>query len=200
MFVEDQIQVQEYATRNPGEFFNVVMLAVASANCPFYLMGDVMADIAANGETSKWLRGCKRDGYIWLSENHYSLYDEFISVWIHNPLESKETAFRRLLAVPGLGLVKAGFAVQLLLGEIGCIDQHNREMYGIEKRDLYYRKHKLTTAGKERKAQNYINICAMNGGSEYLWDIWCNHIAKVYPNEVFQSGQAVSQYHWEVLP
>ena len=48
------------------------------------------------------------------------------------PLESEEAMFdvyTKLLTVPGLGLPKAAFATQLVIGRMGCIDSINMNLY-----------------------------------------------------------------------
>jgi len=99
--------------------------------------------------------------------------------------------------VTGLGLVKAGFLIQLAFGEIGCIDSRNMEQFGINRNTLRYAK-TTSKAIRLRKADNYIKLCASIGSCSFLWDNWCNELALNNP-ERYKSGHFVSAEHERLI-
>lgn len=48
------------------------------------------------------------------------------------------------------------------------------------------------------KANMYLETIEKCGGSEYLWDSWCDYIAALYPKK-FKNGEHVSQCHVDYL-
>ena len=194
MFATHQPEIAEIARSSSEGFFSVVLMAMVSANIPFHKVGVAMEDTQREGSTSKWLRGSKREGYAALKEQQESLWVEYTTVWDFDPIGYSEVALLRLLEIPGLGLVKAGFSVQLLLGQLGCLDVHNQALYGISPELTRARKHLPHLL--PRKVQKYSEV-VNRYGSEFLWDSWCIHMAKTYPKH-FLSGEAVSAYHIEI--
>ena len=103
---------------------------------------------------------------------------------------------RDYLAVPGLGLVKAGFAVQLLIGEAGCMDMHNLARFGIEEREFVIparRDPVEQLAVIDEAIEHYLYTCEAYGGSEKLWDGWCRFVAETY--RTYRDADDVSQRH-----
>ena len=81
----------------------------------------------------------------------------------------------------------------MAIGKVGCLDSHNLEMYGVDKKRFHIND-KLSLVTKTRKIRDYIQVCKDLGGSRSLWNRWCNHIGKKYPNQ-FNNGYEVSQLH-----
>ena len=99
-------------------------------------------------------------------------------------------------SINGIGIVKAGFVLQLCLGKVGCLDVHNLRRFGLSPTAFKMGKVKYDTA--LGKAKLYIKICEDLGGCEYLWDSWCNLLAEKYPNK-YKDGQHVSRLHQEYI-
>ena len=124
------------------------------------------------------------------------------------PLESEEAMFdvyTKLLTVPGLGLPKAAFATQLVIGRMGCIDSINMNLYkGLDpdgkliKVDKKSGMASFRTPGKKKQGGNIISLTG--GGirlaknyveflkaiadttqaaniSRQLWDSWVEMVA-----------------------
>ena len=103
------------------------------------------------------------------------------------------------LQVPGLGLPKAGFMTQLVMGKGGCMDVHNIRKYLPEVDSSKGTPSRWQTSGqseetKKRKAVDYLGFCKLAGGAKGLWDQWCDFIAEQYP-DAFESGDHVSKLH-----
>ena len=96
-----------------------------------------------------------------------------------------------LMTFQGLGIPKAGFAVQLLIGRMGCIDSINQAMvYGgdippaletsIKKGEPGEVREKMREASKAygdmlREFQDFLG--EKGNESQYLWDLWCKMVA-----------------------
>ena len=141
------------------------------------------------------LRATKRLGCEYIDANAARLW-ELTREWQHDAARSAGSAFMEWLKVPGLGLVKAGFAVQLTIGEVGCLDTHNIQRLGLRKADMQVNKAKL--ANLATRASRYMVECKRQGGAEKLWDSWCCYVAKGQPKQ-WANAQAVSEWHWRVL-
>ena len=103
---------------------------------------------------------------------------------------------RDYLAVPGLGLVKAGFVVQLLVGEAGCMDMHNLARLGLDPDEFDIPKR----ADPEEQLlvineciAHYLYMCEKFGGSEHLWNGWCEFVAETY--RTYDDAEDVSRRH-----
>jgi hypothetical protein len=105
-----------------------------------------------------------------------------------------------LTDVPGLGVIKAGFVMQMMFGRVGCIDVHNqRRLYSVDARDL-----KLTKMAKDdtklQKIDAYVNICKRNNSTRNLWNKWCEQLTDKKCNKgKFSSGWDVSVFHLTAL-
>tara|TARA_R100000664_G_scaffold33717_2_gene51698 strand:- start:408 stop:1607 length:1200 start_codon:yes stop_codon:yes gene_type:complete len=126
-------------------------------------------------------------------------------------IEKEEAMFNtylKFLRVPGLGLPKAAFASQLIIGRLGCIDSINLNIYkGLDPEGKLIKTDKdgrvgFKTAGKKldtssnlyqltkggvKMAEKYVEflrqIAAMNKTTEAnvsksLWDTWVEIVAK----------------------
>ena len=134
----------------------------------------------------------KNNGYKYIQNNYKHLHEV-----IHSKDLTMADKLVALTEIPNIGLVKAGFILQLCLGKVGCIDCHNQQMFGIDIKDITLQKPaKLAT--KLKVAQNYIKLCEDLGGTEYLWNNWCEFIADRHPTR-FEDANHVSQVHIDAI-
>lgn len=149
---------------------------------------------------------------LWM--NKTKLYDDVMTIINAKPIKSPEDmldvsiqVWYRLQKLSGLGPTKAAFVVQLMLGQLGCIDSINSVVYqslapaelftkGINKEgDVQLsmksaakdkKTKELTTTGKnpgKAVAEGYIKFLksledAMRIPiSKNLWDVWCDIVA-----------------------
>jgi len=134
----------------------------------------------------------KRDAFEYIKSNrkylHKILYD--------NSLSDAEKLLS-MTSIPGIGIVKAGFILQLCTGKVGCLDVHNLKMFGFSESAFKFSKSvKQNTA--LAKCNLYIETCEKLGGSRYLWNNWCRFIADKYPKH-FTSAEQVSQMHVDLI-
>ena len=192
MYTSHMAQTSAYALSNPDALVDTALMVVLSIRQRWALVGDQLADVRANGADSKYLFSHKKDAYSYLKDNKDSLYNETIK---HR--DNPEELIKLWIEVPNLGLVKAGFIVQLATGGAGCLDSHNIKLYGVKPNVLVYNKKALEKT-KTKKIKEYIKLCEKLGGSVALWSNWCILLAS--KNEkVFKDGEHVSQLHIDYL-
>lgn len=102
------------------------------------------------------------------------------------------SAMRRMVELPSIGVVKAGFVLQMLGYAVGCLDRHHLQLAGLDSR--IYSRIPTSADALTLRLQTYIATCERLGGAAYLWNSWCSLIAMKYPGH-FVSAEAVSAYH-----
>lgn len=188
MFRTDQPICAELAQRTTGGTADVLKLALLSAQIPFW-----QTALALQGARSQnWsgipnVTALKRAGCDWIDQNAETVC---VMAWNVPTAELME----RLLKCPGLGLVKAGFAVQMLTGQAGCLDTHNKKLYNVTRAmvepDYRY--------AIQPQIARYLKRCETLGGAEVLWDQWCQYVAAVEPKR-WANAEDVSRFHWEAI-
>jgi hypothetical protein len=113
---------------------------------------------------------------------------------IHLALQAGVTAaelITKVAEIPGFGITKAAFVVQILTGKGGCLDRHWLRQVGLNTSAF---------AGKAtaKKIHRYLETCKLVGTSEFMWDHWCDYIAKLYPAH-FTNGDHVSALHTQCI-
>ena len=191
MFSKHQPNIEEFARQNSDNFAQVVLFVSATIQQMFHTVPAIMDDVREHGLDSKHLWGSKQDTWRYTLENKDLLFE---AVFSDMDLEDKLLS---IAEIPGIGLVKAGFVLQLCTGEVGCLDVHNLRRFGLSAQTFKLGKVKYLTARK--KASLYIKTCLECGGSETLWDEWCHLIADKYPQRWSNSGFRVSEAHEEII-
>ena len=162
-------------------------LALTSIRQDFWLLRSQLLDLKKYGVQSKYLFGSKRAGWEYILNNKEILYDKIYSNKISLAEKLLEVA-----SIPNIGLAKGSFILQLTLGKVGCLDTHNLHRFGIPPTVFKLGKLKYNTA--LRKAEYYIKTCEDLGGSEYLWNSWCEFVAEKYPWK-YKNANQVSKLH-----
>lgn len=200
MFAKDATAIKFYAGLTSANMAHVLWFAVATANCPFQQSVNTMGVLRTWGEDittkeyaditqgEKSLMGCgmtanKLSAYQYLWYTRESIYVKY--------LECLETENGHLIfwnyildTLPGMGMVKAAFAVQMLFNELGCIDIHNARELGYDK----------APSGRSKKQRPvYLNIQSVRTSRQW-WDMWCHMLAEKYPGQ-FKDGEQVSRLH-----
>ena len=191
MFSKHQPNIEEFARQNSDNFAQVVLFVSATIQQMFHTVPAIMDDVREHGLDSKHLWGSKQDTWRYTLENKDLLFE---AVFSDMDLEDKLLS---IAEIPGIGLVKAGFVLQLCTGEVGCLDVHNLRRFGLSAQTFKLGKVKYLTARK--KASLYIKTCLECGGSETLWDEWCQLIADKYPQRWKNDANRVSEAHEEII-
>ena len=192
--------INAYMQKSEMHMQDGIMFVVLSIKTPFHTMSRQMQDYRKYGLSSKYVWGFKKQTLEYLLENRSDLYRRLMAA---SRIDVSKNARDRLMMemltqVPGLGLVKAGFVMQMMFGRVGCIDVHNsRRFRKVTPKDLQFSPTaKVTT--RLQKIDNYIEICKGHRSTSKLWDQWCDLIADKHCNH-FSSGWDVSKYHLEAL-
>jgi hypothetical protein len=194
MFAKHQVKIMKWAMKNADNIFLLILMVSLSIRQPWAVIGKQLQDVQANGSNSKYLFGSKKDLYFHVMENKQAIF-QLLKDTKAGKVSQAECLYN-LTNIPGLGLAKAGFVMQLAIGMAGCIDSHNVTMFGVNPNALKMGKVKAEKALE--KAKMYLDLCEKLGGTEFLWDNWCNFVAVRHPKH-FQDGNDVSARHCSYL-
>ena len=207
-FKEVNPVINGYMQKSAMHMQDGIMFVVLAVKAPFHTMYNQMQDYRKHGLSSKYVWGFKKQTLEYLLENRDDLYKDLMDMWTGDwwgdmrtgKHERDKEMMLRLTMVPGLGMVKAGFVMQMMFGRVGCIDVHNmRRFYKISEKDITFTKMAKTNT-KLEKINNYVQICKGNRSTEKLWDSWCEQLVDKRCNKGhFQSGWDVSVFHLESL-
>ena len=112
---------------------DVIAFVLCTIQMPLQRVGASMADIRANGADAKALFGSKRPGYIYARDHIEVLHAAVVAAVAHGDVVG---AVDVLLAIPGLGVVKASFVAQICGLEVACLDTHNLRALGMKETAL----------------------------------------------------------------
>ena len=192
MFKTHQPMLARFMKKNPDAFARGEVFTLCSIQKHFSSVGNQLKEIETDGINAVCLNGAKKRSY-----------KEIIAMkgYLYNKVYSKEISLaEKLLEVSGLygiGMVKAGFILQLALGKVGCLDGHNLARFGLSA-SVFRVNGKMTEATALRKANFYIKTCEDLGGSEYLWNTWCKYVADLYP-KIYRDACHVSKLHVDFI-
>jgi hypothetical protein len=192
MYATDQPAIEAWARQSPANTCDVGVFVLLTIRMQFGGIGRQLQRVRAGDTAPLW--GFKAEGAAYLREHAEYLHERAEDaregrIWVNDLM-------RDYLAVPGLGLVKAGFVVQLLIGEAGCIDMHNLARFSLEAKefDIPSRRdpdEQLRVI--DEAIEHYLRVCEMLGGSEQLWDGWCVFVGNTY--KTYEDGEDVSRRH-----
>ena len=158
-----------------------------------FLLPKYMQDYALYGwEAPHFKRINKYKGASYVRDNIDDLWKSFNDI-LDSGKDIKVKCVLLFSTIPMISTVKAGFITQLAVGKVGCLDSHNLTRYGIDPKRFHINDN-LGLDTKTRKVRDYTQTCDSLGGSRVLWNKWCPHIAKTYPNH-FNNGFEVSKLH-----
>ena len=190
MFKTDQPPIADYALSSDTGLERTLRFVLLSIKQPFWKMAVQMRDVDSKGMESAYLFGWKRQGLEHVRANASRLRAVLSVV----PAGYGDAdALLQIASVPGLGLVKAGFVLQLVTGSAGCIDSHNLQRFGLNANAFRFGA-ATTYKTRRRKALAYLDACRNAGGCAALWDGWCDYVAEQQPNR-WTDGAEVSRLH-----
>lgn len=109
----------------------------------------------------------------------------------------RDTLLAEFSRIPGLGLAKAGFVLQLACGVSGCLDTHNLRRFGL-RAAAFSVPDGCTDRLRYAKAAAYHAAIDAAGGTASLWDSWCRYVAEAQPHR-YRDAWEVSALHCEAL-
>jgi hypothetical protein len=154
---------------------------------------DIVKDFEDNGSQSKYAFGAKAAGLAYIADKAEQIHYEASQSDALGLLET-------FAKIPGIGMVKAGFAAQMFAGLVGCIDTHNIKMYDVPMSALKYNKNIKSADIKRKKLSAYARLCEDLGGSVNLWAAWCNYKGALSEAEGKDfDGYQVSKIHVDIV-
>jgi hypothetical protein len=186
MFADHQPQIAAFARRSPENFRRVACFAICTIRMPLH-RAVLDTPYAVNGTPCDSIFGNKRDALVWLNTHGADLWEEL--EYFYERGASDDAMLRLMLTVPGIGLAKGGFILQMCYGMSGCIDTHNLTRLGIPER-RYRSGHKAVDRGR---IADYHDVVKGAGGTARLWDDWCTYLAERDAN--YPSADYVSRLH-----
>lgn len=191
MYTTDQNCIAAFAERSPWHLRQVGLFVQATIQQHFEQVPLVMQDYAVAGRDSKHLSTQKRRAYDALTAEAIGFYDDLAT---YNG--ESEYLLRRIVELPGFGIVKAGFLVQLLVGDIGCLDRHSLRAAGMDERG--FNRTPASAEALNTRLHVYAQLCRSLGGAERLWDNWRAYVSILRPKS-FPTPEHVSQWHCHCL-
>lgn len=202
MFDTHQKEIGQYAQASADNMARVITFAHATVQQSLNTVSEAMESIDLEGPASRFLWGWKREAYLWLEDNKAAVYSTAMGIYdgYADPAVVEHELLKYFASLPGLGLIKGGFVIQLCFGLSGCIDRHNMARFGIHERTFkaFRFKNAKTARTRNRLVRDYNVAVAKCGGTRALWDGWCNFLAAKY-EVIYASGWQVSRLHCEAI-
>lgn len=98
-----------------------------------------------------------------------------------------------LCRVPGLGIVKSAFVLQLMGYNVACLDSRNVKREGRNPRAFSSDGRKYTVAFV-RKIERY--LAEVEGRAAEYWNLWCQDVADAYD----RTAEEISALHLAIVP
>ena len=197
MYKQDQARIERWCD-SPEKFHTVATMVLLSIRMQWVGVGTQMASVRRMGADSACLWGWKKTGWCYVRDNRAKLFER--TQMYNNGEIWLDDLMRVYLKVPGLGMAKAGFLCQLLTGDGGCLDMHNVERFGLKPNVWNIRRRKDVAAQireVDDKISLYLSLCESCGGSEKLWDEWCELLNERV--STFHNADDVSRRHYIYL-
>lgn len=194
MYERDAKAIADHALASPEGLADVIEFTLCTIRQPLQQVIAQRKDIAARGEASPFLFAAKRDGWKYAQMNAGYLWRV-----MHDILKREASDERRadliqhFMQVPGLGMVKAAFVVQMIGGETACLDSHNLAALGMPQAAVKIAKG-LKPETVRRKVLAYVKLCDEHGDSAHWWNRWCDYVAGRRGSPL-KTGDEVSAYH-----
>ncbi len=200
-FNTHQPKIAAFAKASPENMARVYRFVIATVQQPLIMTPEIVREFDAIGAESKYAFGFKGDALAWLIDNEEHVYCAAMGIWdsVTNPRECEAALLSFFASCPGLGLVKAGFMVQLCFGVGGCLDTHNINRFGLNECRFKSSRFKNAKTDKTRRAivAEYLETVAKCGGVALLWAEWCEYVAQRDKN--YDDAAHVSRMHCEAL-
>ena len=196
MFKRDQSLIEMYAKQSPKHTEMVCTFVIASIRTQLSTLPRIMKTYRRRGKNGlDELMPKQKEGILYVRQNRKWLFN-LVERYRNGGITTEETLLE-LMTIPCIGLVKAGFLLQCLTGTVGCLDCHNLREHGL-KEGAFKLSHNRVTEANLRKVRNYIQVCEELGGSETLWNEWCEGMADRYSKR-FADANAVSFLHSQAI-
>ena len=208
MYQDHQPKIAAFASQSSDNFVDVGLLCILSARMPFARVSEDFATVKGGDHAPL---------FAWKSEAYFELRDEVNARryklaamndrrneyirrgWQGMVTRTETEMLSYVLTWFGFNLVKGGFFLQMVYGISGCLDVRNENTYDLQERATRAVPAVSTRRNRDRKAAAYNALCRRLGGTETLWDAWCDYYAASGDNEAWETGEDVSAAHCIIL-
>lgn len=185
MFSTHQPIIGQWARETPDNLRDVYRFVLLTIRYPLLFAAQDMRE-----DNPKALTGTRRVAWDHADACKREIYEGALDAWDRGGGAAELTAF--FAALPGLGLVKAGFVAQLAFGVSGCLDSHNLERFGLSVWTFAHYKRRQER-GRARMVERYVTEVEKRGGTAGLWDDWCAYVAE--RDSKYKDAAHVSECH-----
>lgn len=216
MFTTHQRRISDYARKSPENMARVLKFVILTIRNRMHNLPADMETLDTGGQVADEINGIlygfKRDSVNQIDAEAESLYAQAESIVYHatSEREAAESLLGLFTGIHGLGLAKAGFACQLIYGISACLDSHNIARFNIPWSHMKSSGLKSAKTLKTRRKwiSRYCDYVENCGGTESLWDSWCEFVYtrpdetgfKMNGNKAaYKSAFHVSSLHCESL-
>lgn len=198
MYATEVPKITTHAMRSPQGLLDVIEFVLCTIQQPLQQVLAQRLDIAETGNDSRFLFGSKRAGRVWAEANIGYLHRTTKDILARpDSADRKADLIQHFMQVPGLGMVKAAFVVQLIGGGTACLDTHNLKRLGMAESAVKVSP-KLKPETARAKVLAYVQLCDKTGGAEYWWNTWCEYVAGRRGSPL-KTAKAVSKYHFDAI-
>jgi len=201
MYQRDCNEIAQHAMASPAGLYDVIEFTLCTINMPLSRVIQQRVSIKAEGIQSKWVSSTKAQGIEYAKSNIFHLHEAINAIaqrYGKDTIDGAQEAVDLFVAIPSIGMVKAGFIAQMCGFEVACLDRHNVRMLGLSETALLLNK-KVKPELRRAKIRDYVKLCRRKG-AEYWWNTWCNYVAdKGGMNKSLPTGDAVSKYHVDAI-
>ena len=162
---------------SPKVFSSAVMFAAVSARTHFITVPAQMLELEMRGRKAKCLWSWKTSAFDFVQAHGRRLHETIARI------DCPEKALRAICEIPGLGIVKGAFVLQMMGHDLACLDTRNIERDGRD--PLAYATRGIKT-GKAFEAKVARYVADTFGRSQQYWDDWCADVAVTYKKTPFE--------------
>ena len=156
-------------------FPGIVAFVLLTIRQQFTWMPLQVADVAKHGTKSRFMFGWKPEGFMYARAYASALHN--IAVRGFNGDISLEDVILAYMDIPGLGVAKASFLVQMTIGDGACLDTVNIQRLGLAW-DAFRTPKSLKSAALRAKIRSYNAVWQAHGNTTYWWDSWCEALTE----------------------
>jgi hypothetical protein len=194
VFSEHQPIIQRWAQDHPDNLRDVLRFVILTVRYPLASAVEDMRD-----DNPRALLGWKF--YAWDAAEMDKARNFEVATRLNDCSADPEVRAFELVSfiatLPGFGLAKAGFVAQLAFGLAGCLDTHNLGRFGYGLDTFAHYKRRKTAGGRAKLARRYLAAVDACGGTEDLWNSWCEFVAG--RDKRYDSAEHVSRLHAEAF-
>jgi len=203
MYNQDVASIKRYVKQGGADALveGVVLFTLTTIQAGLSTCKGAMTKVRVDGLNANCLWGKKADGLAYARANADRLYSEtykIIKTYGYDDPEGCTEAILLYMAIPNIGMVKAGFICQQLGFNTACLDTHNLRRLGMSPSSTKISA-KASPELIRKKVSAYVLLCIDKGGAKYWWDSWCNFVAGNSANRSLPTGKLVSNFHVECV-